>query len=141
MGCGESSRSEDPNTLVAIVHRTHFTYVGGATPAVAKINIQKSFNALEQGPFRSISEFKNEIVTLVRCMRGANIPGMDGETSAICFLEKLDQNRHGAMLLYLTNGKVAGQAFWSPQTRPTLAQRTGRASPLESQIRAESSRT
>ena len=103
--------AEDPNALVAIVHRTHFTHVGGATPAMAKINMQKSFNALEQGPSRSISEFKKEFDTLVRCMRGANIPEMDGETSAIWFLEKLDQVRHGAMVLYLTNGRVAGQAF------------------------------
>ena len=42
--------AEDPNALVAIVHRTHFTYVGGAIPAMAKINTQESFNALEQGP-------------------------------------------------------------------------------------------
>ena len=77
--------AEDPNALVAIVHRTHFTHVGGATPAMAKINMQKSFNALEQGPSRSISEFKKEFDTLVRCMRGANIPEMDGETSAIWF--------------------------------------------------------
>ncbi len=39
--------AEDSNTLVAIVHCTHFTRVGGATPAMAKINMQKSFNALE----------------------------------------------------------------------------------------------
>ena len=50
--------AKDPNALVAIVNRTHLTHVGGATPAMAKINMQKSFNALEQGPSRSISEFK-----------------------------------------------------------------------------------
>jgi hypothetical protein len=44
-------------------------------------------------------------------MRGANIPEIDGETSAIWFLEKLDQVRHGTMVLYLTNGRVAGKAF------------------------------
>ena len=103
--------AEDPNALVAIIHRTHFTHVGGATPAMAKINMQKSFNALEQGPSRSISEFKKEFDTLLRCMRGAGIPEMDGETLAIWFLEKLDQVRHGSMVLYLTNGRAAGQAF------------------------------
>ena len=103
--------TEDPNALVAIIHRTHFTHVGGATPAMAKINMQKSFNALEQGPSRSISEFKKEFDTLLRCMRGAGIPEMDGETLAIYFLEKLDQVRHGSMVLYLTNGRAAGQPF------------------------------
>ena len=47
--------AEDPNAHVAIVYRTHSTHVGGATPAMAKINMQKSFNAHEQGPSRSIS--------------------------------------------------------------------------------------
>ncbi len=47
----------------------------------------------------------------MRCMRRADIPKMDGETSAIWLLEKLYQVRHGAMVLYLTNSKVAGQAF------------------------------
>ncbi len=78
---------------------------------MAKINMQKSFNALEQGPSRSISEFKKEFDTLLCCMRGAGIPEMDGETLAIWFLEKLDQVRHGSMVLYLTNGRAAGQAF------------------------------
>ncbi len=78
---------------------------------MTKISMQKSVNDLEQRPSRSISEFKEEFDTLVRCMRGANIPEMDGETSTSWFLEKLDQVRHGAMVLYLTNGIVAGQAF------------------------------
>ncbi len=46
---------EDPKALAAIVHCAHFTHVGGATLAMAKINMQKSFNALEQGHYRSIS--------------------------------------------------------------------------------------
>ena len=78
---------------------------------MAEINMQKSFNSLEQGHSRSISEFKKKLDTLLRCMRGAGIPEMDGETLAICFLEKLDQVRHGSMVLYLTNGRAAGQAF------------------------------
>ncbi len=36
---------------------------------------------------------------------------MDGETSAIWFLEKLDKVRHGAMVLHLTNDRVDGHAF------------------------------
>ena len=78
---------------------------------MAKINMQKSFNVLEQGPSRSISEFKKEFDTVLRCMRGAQIPDMDGETSTLWFLEKLDQVRHGAIMLSLTNGRAAGQAF------------------------------
>ena len=61
---------------------------------MAKIDMQKSSNALEQGPSRSISEFMKEFDILVRCMQGKNIPEMDGETSAIWFLEnQLDQDR------------------------------------------------
>ncbi len=36
---------------------------------------------------------------------------MDGKTSANWFLEKLDQVQHRAMVLYLTNGRDAGQTF------------------------------
>jgi hypothetical protein len=103
--------AKDPNALVAIVHRTHFTHVNGATPAMAKINVYKSFNALEQGTSRRISVFKIKFATLVRCMLVADILEMDGETSAIWFLEKLYQVRHGAMVLYLNNGRAVGQAF------------------------------
>ena len=78
---------------------------------MAKINMQKSLIALQQGPSRSISEFKKKLDTSVRCMRDASIPEMDNETSVIWFLKKLYQLRHGAMVLYLTNGRVAGQAF------------------------------
>jgi hypothetical protein len=81
--CAAAKAAEDPNALVAIIHWTHFTHVGGKTPAMAKINMQKSFNALEQRPSRSISEFHKEFDTLLRCMRGAGIPEMDGETLAI----------------------------------------------------------
>jgi hypothetical protein len=59
--------AEDPNVLVAIIHRTHFTHVGGATPAMAKINMQKSFNSLEQGPSRSISSRKNSTPCYAAC--------------------------------------------------------------------------
>ena len=75
--------TEDPSALVDIVHCTHSDDVGGATHAMAKINMRKSFNPLEHGTFRSISEFKKVINTLVRYMRGINISEMDGETSAI----------------------------------------------------------
>ncbi len=79
--------AEDPNTLVAIVHCNHFILVGGATPAMAKINTQKTFNALEQGSSRSISEFKKEFDTLVREHGAADIPEMDGEACAIFLLK------------------------------------------------------
>jgi hypothetical protein len=75
--------AEDPNALVAIVHLTHFNHAGGATPAMTKINMRKSFNALEQVSSRSIAKIKMEFDTSVRCMRGTDIPEMDGETSAI----------------------------------------------------------
>ncbi len=73
--------------------------------------MQTSFNALEQSPSPSIFEFKKEFDNLVRCMREADIPETDGETSAIWFLEKLDQIRHGAMVLHLINGRAAGEGF------------------------------
>ena len=111
MEWGEAEASEDLNALVAIMHKTHFTHVGGATPAMIKINMQKAFIVLEQGPSRSISEFTKEFDTLLRCMRGAGILEMDGETSIIWFLEKLDQDQHGAMVMSLTDRRAAGQAF------------------------------
>jgi hypothetical protein len=49
-GWAAAKAAEDPNALVAIIRRTHFTHVDGATPAMAKINMQKSFIAIEQGP-------------------------------------------------------------------------------------------
>ncbi len=44
-------------------------------------------------------------------MRGANIPEVEGEASAIYLLEKLYQVPHGAMMLYLTNVRAARNAF------------------------------
>ena len=76
---------KDPNALVTVVHRTDFTHVGGVTLPVAKIKMQKSLIAFEQGKIRNISEFKKEFDTLVWCMRGANIAEMDHENSAIWF--------------------------------------------------------
>jgi hypothetical protein len=78
---------------------------------MAKINMQKSFNTLDQGPSQIISEFTKGFDTLVRSMRGVEILEMDGETSAIWFVEELHQVRHGAMVLYLTNGRADGQAL------------------------------
>ena len=60
---------------------------------------------------KHISECQKEFDTLLCCVRGARIPEMDGETLTICFLEKQEQDRHGSMVLYLTNGRDAGQAF------------------------------
>jgi hypothetical protein len=44
-------------------------------------------------------------------MRGAEIQEMDTETSVIWFLKKIDQDRHGAMVLHLINDRAAGQVF------------------------------
>jgi hypothetical protein len=58
-----------------------------------KINKHKSFNALEQGHARSISEkypniFKKQFDTSVRYMRGANTPETNGGNSAIWYLKR-----------------------------------------------------
>jgi len=103
--------TEDPIALVAVIYRIHLTHVGGTTPAMTMFNMQKSFNALDQGPSRSISEFKKEFDTLLRCRRGAKIPEMNGETLAIWSLEKLHQVQHGSMMIFITNGRADGQAF------------------------------
>jgi hypothetical protein len=52
---------------------------------MVKTNMQMSFNALEQGPSRIISEFKKEFDILLRYMRSAGNPEMDGESLAISF--------------------------------------------------------
>ena len=103
--------AENPNALVAIIHRTHFTHVDGATPAAARVNLLKIFAEFEQGPTQEISLFKKEFDTLLRCWEAAGAPEMDQEQQAIWFLEKLDKERHGSMLTVLKNNRAAGMTF------------------------------
>ena len=48
----------DPNALVVIIHRTHFTHVGGATAVEAIDNLEAMFTILRQGPTQNIAVFK-----------------------------------------------------------------------------------
>ena len=61
----ETKAAENPNALVEIIHRTHFTHVDGVTPAAAKFNLFKVFAKLEQGPSQEISFLKKEFDTLM----------------------------------------------------------------------------
>ncbi len=48
----------DPNALAAIIRRTFFSHVDGATAMEAKDDIESNFNDLRQGPTQSIAVFK-----------------------------------------------------------------------------------
>jgi hypothetical protein len=104
----------DPNALVAIIYRTHFTHVDGATAVEAIDNLEAMFSNLRQGPTQSIAVFKKEFDTQCQCLEIAGAPSLDPQRLALKFLKKLDQVRHGAMIVHLMNGRSAGGAF--PET-------------------------
>ena len=101
----------DPNELIAIIHRTHFTHVDGATAVEAMDNLETMFNNLRQGPTQNIAVFKKEFDTQARCLEIAGAPPLDPQRLALKFLKKLDQARHGPMFVHLMNGRSAGGAF------------------------------
>jgi hypothetical protein len=103
--------ASDPNALAAIIRRTHFSHVDGATAIEAKDNIESNFNDLRQGPKQSIAVFKKEFDTQVRALEIEGGQQIDPKQLALKFLKKLDQVRHGAMLIQLLNGRSAGGAF------------------------------
>jgi hypothetical protein len=53
----EAKVADNPNALVEIIHRTHFTYVDGATPATAKVILFKVLPKLEQGTSQEMNLF------------------------------------------------------------------------------------
>jgi hypothetical protein len=85
--------------------------VDGATAIEAKDNIESNFNDLRQGPTQSIAVFKKEFDTQVRALEIAGGQPINPEQLALKFLNKLDQVRHGAMLVQSFNGRSAGGAF------------------------------
>jgi hypothetical protein len=101
----------DPNALIAIIHKTHFTHVDGATAVEARENLEETFGRLRQGPAQNISDFKKEFDTQVRGLEIAGADPMSPEQLALKFLKKLDQVRHGNMFVHLMNGRSAGGAF------------------------------
>ncbi len=90
---------------------THFSYVDGATAIEAKDTIESNFNDLRQGPTQSIAVFKKEFDTQVRALEIAGGLPIEPEQLALKFPKKLDQVRHGAILVQLLNGRSAGGAF------------------------------
>jgi len=107
----EAKAAENPDALVEIIRRTHFTHVDGATPAAAKDNLFKVFAKLEQGSSKEISLFKKEFDTLMRCWEAGGAPERDQEHQTLRFLEKLDKERHGSMLTVLKNNRATGMGF------------------------------
>lgn len=101
----------DPNALIAIIHKTHFTHVDGATAVEARENLEETFGSLRQGPAQNIADFKKEFDTQVRGLEIAGAEPMSPEQLALKFLKKLDQVRHGNMFVHLMNGRSAGGAF------------------------------
>jgi len=82
----ETKAAENPNALVEIIHRTHLTYVDGATPVAANVNLLKVFAKLVLGPSQEISLFKKYFDTLMRCWEAGGAPEMDQEKQSIYFL-------------------------------------------------------
>jgi hypothetical protein len=66
----------DPNALVAIIQKTQFTHVDGATAVEARENLEETFGTLRQGPAQNISDFKKEFDTQVRCLEIAGADPM-----------------------------------------------------------------
>jgi hypothetical protein len=46
----DAKAEDNPNALVAIIHRAHFAHVDSASPAVAKVFSIRVVTKLEQGP-------------------------------------------------------------------------------------------
>jgi hypothetical protein len=67
----------DPNALVAIIHRTHFTHVDGATAVEAIENLEEMFSNLRQGPTQNIAVVIKEFDTQCRCLQIAGSPPLD----------------------------------------------------------------
>jgi hypothetical protein len=55
--------ASDPNYLAAIIRRTHFSHVDGATAIKANDNTESNLDDLRQGPTQSITTFKKEFDT------------------------------------------------------------------------------
>ncbi len=79
----------DPNAFVAIIHKTHFTHVDGATTIEARKHLKETFGRLRQGPAHSISYFK-EFDTQVRGLEIAGADPMSQEQLALKFMKKLN---------------------------------------------------
>ena len=102
----------DPNLLLAIVRRTHFTHVGGANdPARALEDLEEIFNKLVQKPNESVATFMTEWNEQLRTLASAGAAPIDPARLVIKFLRKLDQNRHGGMVAQLQNNRNAGGPF------------------------------
>ncbi len=89
----------DPNALAAIIRRTNFPHVDGATAIEAKDTIDSNFNEFRQGPTQIIAVFKKDFDTKVLALEIAGEQPIDPEQLALQFLTKLDQVRHSAMLV------------------------------------------
>lgn len=104
--------ASDPNLLLALARRTHFTHVGGAVnPAKAREDLEQIFNDLKQKPNEPVAAFKTEFDEQLRTLASAGAPAIEPDRLVLKFLRKLDQARHGPMVVQLTNTQAAGGAF------------------------------
>ncbi len=70
-----------------------------ATAVEAKGDIESNFNDLRQGPTPSFVVLKKEFDTQVRALEIAGGQPVVPDQLALKFLKKLDQVRHGAILV------------------------------------------
>ena len=101
----------NPNTLVTIIHTTHFTHVDGATAVEASENLEETFGRLRKGPKQNSPDFEKEFDTLARGLEIAGADPMGPKQLALKLLKKCDQDNRLNMFIRLMNGHSAGGAF------------------------------
>lgn len=131
-----ASLANDPNALLAIVRRTHFTHVAGGNPASIIEDLEETFNKLMQGPTQSVSEFKAEFDTQLETLASTDATVFSQERLALKFLKKLDPVRHGRMVSQLNNNQMAGM----PGFPTTVQQAYNLAKDWKSDVRLTDSR-
>ena len=110
--------NERPNELWAAIRLTHFTLENAAEGvAMADLNLlakEKAFERLQQKPSQPIADFLREYLDLITDIEAAGVPPREESLKAAYFLDKLDKQRHGQMLVQLRNRALLGEPY--PQT-------------------------
>jgi hypothetical protein len=107
---------ERPNDLLAAIRLTHFTNENAIEgPGMAELNLQMkeaAFANFRQLPGVPISKFKKEFLERVAALEAAGGAVDPEPRKAMKFLNKLDKERHGRMLIRLKNDALRGVAAY-----------------------------
>jgi hypothetical protein len=117
-GAAGFGSNERPNELWAAIRLTHFTNENSCEgPAMARMNLlkkQEVFDRFRQLPGVSIAVYKRDFLEHVASLEAAGMTADHDAVKALKFLNKLDQVRHGPMMVHLQNEAGAGRDY--PQT-------------------------